>query len=90
MSYKDAKNFLDTFDLILFKGKNIMCKVQRFFTNSDYDHIALVIKAVGSNLLLFESTGNVGVAIYSFASVEMSLEKNLYERIAIRKFSNLN
>lgn len=69
MNFKEAKNFLDTFDLILFKGKNIMCKIQRFFTNSDFDHIALVIKTVGSNILLFEATGNVGVAIYSFASV---------------------
>ena len=73
MIFKEAKNFLDTFDLILFKGKNMMCKVQRFFTNSDFDHIALVIKTVGSNILLFEATGNVGVAIYSFASVQMAI-----------------
>lgn len=52
MSCKSIHGFLDTFDIVLFKGKNIMCKVQRFLTNSDYDHVGLVIKTVDGSLLL--------------------------------------
>lgn len=66
-----------------------MCKVQRFLTNSDYDHVGLVIKTVDGNLLLLEATGNVGVAIYSFSSIEMAVRRRLYERIAVRKFTAL-
>jgi hypothetical protein len=60
---------LDTFDIILFKGKNLMSKFQRFFTNSDYDHVGMIIKTIDGNLLLLEATGNVGVAIYTFSSI---------------------
>lgn len=78
MSFDKAKLFLNTFDIILFKGKNIMSKMQRFFTNSDFDHVALVMKTVGSSLLLLEATGNVGVAIYSFSSIYVALKSKLY------------
>lgn len=63
-----------------------MSKVQRFFTNSDFDHVGLIMKTVGSSLLLLEATGNIGVAIYSFSSLEMVLKNKLYDRVAIRKF----
>lgn len=88
MTYREVVVILETFDIILFKGKNLMCKVQRFFTNSSYDHVGLVIKTVDGNLLLLEATGNVGVAIYNFSSIEMAVKKKLYERIAIRKFTS--
>lgn len=52
MGYKDTLNFLNTFDIILFKGKNIMSKVQRLFTNSDFDHVGLILKTVSGNLIL--------------------------------------
>lgn len=90
LSFKEAVGFLDTFDVILFKGRNLMCKVQRFLTNSDFDHVGLIMKTVGANLLLLEATGNAGVAIYSFKSIQMALKRKLYERIAIRKFCQLN
>ena len=52
MTYREVVVILETFDIILFKGKNLMCKMQRFFTNSSYDHVGLVIKTVEGNLLL--------------------------------------
>ena len=42
----------DTFDILLFKNKTLMSKVQRFFTLSDYDHVAMLIKTSTSNLFL--------------------------------------
>lgn len=85
--YKKATSFLDNFDLILFKGKNIMCKMQRFFTNSEFDHVGLIMKTVNGDLLLLQATGNVGVAIYSFSSIEVALKKQFYDRIVVRKLS---
>jgi hypothetical protein len=63
-----------------------MSKVQRFITNSDFDHVALIIKTSGGALLLLEATGNVGVAIYTFESLKKALKKNLYERVVVRKY----
>jgi len=33
------------------------CKVQRFFTRCDFDHVALILKYKCGTLVLFESTG---------------------------------
>jgi hypothetical protein len=63
-----------------------MSKVQRFITNSDFDHVGLIIKTSSGSLLLLEATGNIGVAIYSFESLRRALKKKLYDRVAIRKY----
>lgn len=55
----------NTFDLILFKNKSLMSKVQRLFTNSDYDHVAMILRASNRDVFLLESTSSAGVAIYS-------------------------
>jgi hypothetical protein len=31
-------------DLLLFRGFEVPAKCQRFFTNSNYDHVALLVK----------------------------------------------
>lgn len=35
----------DTFDLLLFKNKTFMSKVQRFVTNSTYDHVGMILRS---------------------------------------------
>ena len=57
-----------------------MSKVQRFFTNSAYDHVGLLMRAVNGEVLMLEATGNNGVAVYSFKSIKFALKKNFYER----------
>lgn len=42
-----------------------MSKVQRLFTNSDYDHVAMILRASNRDVFLLESTSSAGVAIYS-------------------------
>jgi len=42
----------DNFDIILFKNKNLMSKVQRIFTNSDYDHVAMLLKTADNEIYL--------------------------------------
>ena len=55
----------DTFDILLFKNRNLMSKVQRIFTNSDYDHVGMLLKTTSQDLFLLEATGNSGVAVYT-------------------------
>ena len=76
----DAFNIIDTFDIILFKSKNIMSRMQRFFTNSGYDHVGLLMKAYTGDILMLEATGNNGVAVYSFQSLRMAIKNKYYER----------
>ena len=66
----------DTYDILLFKNKTLMSKVQRFFTLSDYDHVAMLIKTSTSNLFLLEATSNAGVAIYPLeALISLNIRK---------------
>lgn len=90
MSLETIESKLENFDIILFKGKGMMSKMQRFFTNSNFDHVALLLKTFDGDVLLLEATGNAGVAIYSFSSLSKALEKNLYERVAVRKLIGLS
>lgn len=49
-----------TGDLILFKSNTMISKVQRKITNSEYDHVALVIRDRGelSEVFLLEAVGS--------------------------------
>lgn len=49
-SHKDVlteRDFIkeaETGDILLFYTENFSAKLQRFFTNSDFDHVAMVLK----------------------------------------------
>lgn len=60
-----------------------MSKMQRFFTGSGFDHVALLMKAVNGDVLMLEATGNNGVAIYSFLSLRIALRKKFYDRYGV-------
>ena len=70
----------DTFDLILFKNKNFMSKFQRFLTNSDYDHVAMILKTHDNQHFILESTSNSGVAVYSLKGLIDLPRKKYYNR----------
>ena len=42
----------NTFDILVFKNKTMMSKVQRIFTNSDYDHVAMLLKASNREIFI--------------------------------------
>ena len=44
MSIHDFESLADTGDLIFFKSQTMGGKVQRFMTNSDFDHVGLALK----------------------------------------------
>ena len=54
-----------------------MSKVQRIFTNSDYDHTAMLLKTANNELLMLEATSNSGVAIYTFNSL-LRIDRSKY------------
>lgn len=83
-----------TGDLILFKSTTMISKVQRKITNSDYDHVAMVIrdKFEASEVFLLEAV-NSGVQLSRWSYVRNFLlsETNMinsrscfYEKIAYR------
>jgi hypothetical protein len=51
--------------------------MQRIFTNSDYDHTALLLRTASNDLLMLEATSNSGVAIYTFNSL-LKIDKGKY------------
>ena len=51
----------DSGDILLFKCDNIMSGLQRTFTNSEYDHIAMFLRFANGQLVYFESSANMGV-----------------------------
>lgn len=77
MFFEQVKETGNTFDILLFKNKSLMSKVQRIFTNSDYDHAALLLKTTSNDLLMLEATSNSGVAIYTFNSL-IKIDKSKY------------
>ena len=63
--YKDGgkRNFekiAETGDILLFLTDHTSGKLQRFLTNSDYDHVAMVIRLNG-DLMVFEANHDVGM-----------------------------
>jgi len=76
-----------TGDILLFRAKNITSKVQRFFTNSDYDHVALVVKFSSQRVGLFEVTGKDGVSLLFWDDFVSYDWHNLYSRLVYKKLN---
>ncbi len=71
---------------MLFKNKTIISKVQRIFTNSDYDHVALLLRTSSMQLLMLEATGSAGVGLYTMDSLAKINVRTYFERIGLRRF----
>jgi hypothetical protein len=56
MDHKDFLKIADTGDLLLFRGKSIITKIQRTLTMSDYDHVALLLRYSTGRLVILEAT----------------------------------
>ena len=63
-----------------------MSKVQRFFTFSDYDHVAMLIKTSTNNIFLLEATSSAGVAIYALESLLGINVHKYYVRMGYRQY----
>ena len=52
----------NTGDILLFRSKGMVAKVQRGFTRGEFDHIALIMCFASGKVILLEATDKDGVA----------------------------
>ena len=84
MTERELFNICETGDILLFYTKNTGAKIQRMITNSNFDHVAMVVK-MGRELMVFESNQLFGVSIYQWRQYLRYFD--LYERVSIRKLN---
>lgn len=63
ISEHEFRNQVQTGDIILFKGKNILCQFQQFFSNCKYDHVAMALKYKSGKIGFLEATLQNGVCV---------------------------
>lgn len=85
--YSKMKHEADSLDILLFKNKTFMSKVQRFLTNANYDHVAMLLKSSTNELYIYECTSTYGVSVYPLDSFTKVDCKKYYERICYRKLN---
>lgn len=56
ISVQQFNSIATTGDVLLFHNKQKLCALTRVFTQSDYDHIALVLRFSSSRIMLLEAT----------------------------------
>lgn len=83
ISEKQFIQTAETGDILLFYTKNTGAQLQRFITNSDFDHVAMVVKFRKNDLMIFESNQMYGVSIYDWKQYIQYFD--LYQKITIRK-----
>jgi len=69
-----------TGDILLFRSESFAAKLQRSVTRSEYDHVALLLKLSDRNIVLFEATGNSGVALCRWTTFKRNEWHNLYSK----------
>lgn len=52
--------------MLLFKSQHSAATVQRVFTDSEYDHVGLVLRNKKNELFIYESTSDTGVGLTSW------------------------
>ncbi|HNB48178.1 MAG TPA: AMP-binding protein, partial [Chitinophagales bacterium] len=62
ITINEVDEFADSFDILLFKNKSTLSKMQRFLTQSEYDHVAMVVR-IGESRFVLEASGSTGVAV---------------------------
>lgn len=63
MTVAQFDRYCQTGDILLFKDNHTFAKVQRFFTNSECDHVGMVFRDERYGICIFESNGGTGVSL---------------------------
>ena len=63
------KQLADTFDMLLFKTRNMTSKLVRGITNSEFDHAAMIIKFATrpSDVYFLHATSDAGIHMANFS-----------------------
>lgn len=87
---KDLLNTAKTGDLLLFKGKYFLSKVQRIVTRSECDHVAIIIKYAKEKIAVLESTYRSGVNVVLWEEFlnehpERNSNQILYKKLCVER-----
>lgn len=77
----------DTGDILLFRGSHAGSLVTRTFTNSHFDHVAMVLKfeTAPEEVFLVEATGNMGVSLNRWVFIRPHIgHGKFYEKLVFR------
>lgn len=77
----------DTGDIILFRGNQTGSSITRTFTQSHFDHIAMVLKfdSFPEEVYIVEATGNMGVSLNKWNFLKSHIGKDkFYQNIVCR------
>jgi hypothetical protein len=87
---EDFAKIADTGDVILFKAPELGCKLQRIVTNSNYNHIAMILRSSTGALKFIEATMQYGVDIIDWEVFVIYNFYQSFERIVYRRLSNFH
>lgn len=82
---RDFVRTVETGDILLFYTNHFGAKVQRMLTNSDFDHVAMIIRGKNGDPMVFESNQMHGVAIYNWNQYISYFD--LYGKVALRRLN---
>ena len=74
-------------DILLFHSDNINSKVQRFVTNSEFDHVAILVRLEDGKAAVLEATGGSGVEINLWEDFIRRGWVDIFVRMCYRKLS---
>ena len=83
INYREFNKKANTGDILLFRGYANESKLQRAFTNADYDHVAVLLKK-DEILYVYESTGKDGVKLRPWQEFIIYLWYLLYDKMVFR------
>ena len=98
VNLQEFESLIDTGDMIFFKSRTLGGKVQRFMTNSEFDHVGLALKFRKPDdahhyqvkLYVLEATGINGVDIFSWDQFVANGFHMVYEEMAVRHLYAVN
>eukprot|EP00347_Sterkiella_histriomuscorum_P010769 403374988 len=82
---QDLRNIADTGDILLFKSTEFASQMQRVFLNSDYNHVAVLLRCSGGQLKFIEASMQFGVDIVDWDRFTLFKCYGGYERIVYRR-----
>lgn len=74
----------NTGDILLFRSKGVVAKMQRGFTRGDFDHIALIMCFASGKVILLEATDKDGVACLEWDYFIKMNWHTMYSRLVYR------
>eukprot|EP01017_Pseudomicrothorax_dubius_P031052 TRINITY_DN3923_c0_g2_i8.p1 TRINITY_DN3923_c0_g2~~TRINITY_DN3923_c0_g2_i8.p1 ORF type:complete len:270 (-),score=51.24 TRINITY_DN3923_c0_g2_i8:114-923(-) len=92
LSIKQLIKTAESGDILLFTSKQTHADMQRIFTGSKYDHVALLIVSNPQHeekrqVYVFEATGGEGVSVTNLMDFKTNKWYLLYTRLVIRKLN---